>query len=192
MPDIKAVLLGDSGVGKTALAHHAATGRCAASPAPTIGAAHSDVCITTGDGRVAHFSVWDTAGQDQYRNVVPMYFRGAAVALVVFDLTRRATFANVREWVELLERHVGACRVALVGNKADLPERALSADEAEALRRDIGADCYFETSAVTGQNVEAVLIALADALAADALTAGPAPPGVALPDAAAGGARGCC
>jgi small GTP-binding protein len=194
MVEIKAVLLGDSGVGKTAIAHRAATGSYVPGSFPTVGAAHLDVRVTMPDRRTTHFSVWDTAGQEQYRTVVPMYFRSAVAAILVFDVTQRDTFEHVREWAELLDRHVSSCHIALVGNKIDLPGRVIIEDEADAVRGEIHAGCYIETSAVTGENIEGLFISLAQAIETNTIATITVAPTVAIPELRDTGERAaaCC
>ena len=67
------------------------------------------------------FELWDTAGQERYRSLAPMYYRGAAAAIVVYDVTDDETFDGATTWIK--ELHVRAdpsVVIALVGNKADV------------------------------------------------------------------------
>jgi GTPase SAR1 family protein len=93
-----------------------------------------------------------------------MYFRGAIVAILVFDLTDRRSFDDVPGWADLLERNVDGCTVALVGNKSDLPNREISWDEGDDMRSKIRAAYYYETSAQNGENINELFFALAEAL----------------------------
>lgn len=113
-------------------------------------------------------SLWDTAGQETYKSVTRSYFRGASGALLVFDLTRRATFAHVTDWLNDLRQIAEPdIVVILVGNKADLaaaePDRreVSSAEAAEWARRN-GVLRYVETSAKSGENVEEAFLAVAE------------------------------
>lgn len=113
-------------------------------------------------------SLWDTAGQETYKSVTRSYFRGASGALLVFDLTRRATFAHVTDWLNDLRQIAEPdIVVILVGNKADLaaaePDRreVTSAEAAEWARRN-GVLRYVETSAKSGENVEEAFLAVAE------------------------------
>ena len=153
---IKAVLIGDSSVGKTCIALRAAKNEFHKDIAQTVGGSYFDLQIQTNDGPV-HFNIWDTAGQEQYKTLVPMFFQNAALALIVFDLTSRQTFDNLKDWVELLERRAPENIIkVLVGNKVDLLEtqqRQISFQSALDYSQEIDASMYVETSALTGQGV---------------------------------------
>lgn len=69
--------------------------------APTIGPGLSTVPLMV-DGNVQTFNIWDTAGTPQFRSVVPMYCRQAAIAVIVFDLTQPGTFDAVRTWYDFV------------------------------------------------------------------------------------------
>ncbi len=67
------------------------------------------------------FEIWDTAGQERYHSLAPMYYRGAAAAIVVFDITNKDSFSRAKSWVKELQRQGNAnIVIALAGNKADL------------------------------------------------------------------------
>jgi small GTP-binding protein len=106
-------------------------------------------------------SLWDTAGQETYKSVTRSYFRGASGALLVFDISRRPTFAHVQDWLADLR---GIAEpdivVILVGNKSDLAaseesnKREVTTTEAEEWARQNGVLEYVETSAKSGEGVE--------------------------------------
>jgi len=72
-------------------------------------------------GKQIKFQIWDTAGQEKYHSLAPMYYRGAAAAIIVYDITRPNTFKTLKNWVEEL-RNQGPkdIAIAIAGNKADL------------------------------------------------------------------------
>jgi small GTP-binding protein len=150
---LKLVVLGDTHVGKTALVSRASTGSFTATERPTVGAQSVDLPFRRADGEVVNLKIWDTAGQEKYRTLVPMYFRGAGAAVVVFDLTERSSFESLEEWVKQLRQSSKDSELAIVGNKADLDGRVVSWEEGQAGATALGANFYLETSAVTGQNV---------------------------------------
>ncbi|KAF8759470.1 hypothetical protein HU200_010520 [Digitaria exilis] len=100
---------------------------------------------------------------DVYRAVTSAYYRGALGAMVVYDVTRRATFEHVSRWVEELRAHADGSStvVALIGNKADMPaaRREVAADEAARLAEEQGL-FFSEASALTGDNVERAFLTL--------------------------------
>ena len=116
---------------------------------------HSDATIGVAHMRYRGMDVWDTAGQEQYRALLGLYFRNAHAALVVFDLTHRASFNDVAYWAAEVRKHAPDARLLLVGAKADLPrQRVISEQECHKKAEDMRAQ-YWETSARTGAGVSA-------------------------------------
>ncbi|KAH8820472.1 P-loop containing nucleoside triphosphate hydrolase protein [Xylogone sp. PMI_703] len=105
-------------------------------------------------------SLWDTAGQETYKSVTRSYFRGASGALLVFDISRRATFDHVIDWLNDLRQIAEPdIVVILVGNKSDLAtgednKREVTKEEAEEWAKKNGVLEYVETSAKSGEGVE--------------------------------------
>jgi small GTP-binding protein len=147
----KIVLVGDHAVGKTCLLTRWTESAFDEATVPTIGCA----CITRQvviDQVSYPIQFWDTAGQEIYQSMVPIYARGASGAMVVFDLTRRSTFESIDTWVRFASNPQTA--LILIGNKSDLEKLIqVSVDEArEAADR---FHCpFFCTSAQTGLGVD--------------------------------------
>lgn len=117
------------GVGKTSLITKYVHKVNSTDVAPTIGATFFNCRVTLDDVRV-NMQIWDTAGQERFRSMAPMYYRGANAALLVFDLTNYTSFQDIKTWITELQRTVVEQMVlTLVGNKCDLPERAVSKEE---------------------------------------------------------------
>jgi Ras-related protein Rab-1A len=78
---------------------------------------------------------WDTAGQDRFRTITSSYYRGADGIIIVYDLTDRQSFDNVKNWLEEIEKYVEEkTKKYIVGNKNDLEERRqVKAEEAQSL-----------------------------------------------------------
>jgi Rab family protein len=95
---IKVVLLGDSGVGNTSLVAQYLSGRVPDSVNPTVGAEFATKHVVE-EGRQFELLIWDTTGQEVYRGLAPMYYRGALIVIVVFDVTSDATYNSVRYWI---------------------------------------------------------------------------------------------
>jgi Ras-related protein Rab-5C len=129
----------------------------------TIGAAYLTQSVSLDDA-VVRFEIWDTAGQERYRALSQIYTRGAAAALVVFDISSRSSLDDAKTWVAEVRAREPAIVVALVGNKSDLRSgRVVAADEAAEYARTHGL-LYVETSAKSGHNVEALFKEVARAL----------------------------
>jgi small GTP-binding protein len=120
---------------------------------PTIGAAFMTQTISLKDVNVK-FEIWDTAGQERYRSLAPMYYRGAAAAVVVYDITSVESFEGAKRWVtELKGMQSPGVIIALAGNKVDQESRrVIDTETAASFARDEGI-LFMETSAKTGQNV---------------------------------------
>jgi len=174
----KISLLGASGVGKTALLARFLSRGFDAHTSSTIGVEFGVRRIEWRRGaeqpRLASLSVWDTAGQERFRAIASAYYRGAAAALVVYDVCSRASFDAVRAWVEEMRDHTAHQAqqpiVILLGNKADMRHaRVISTDAGAALARQIGACGFLETSAKDNTNVEEAFATLADELCSAAV-----------------------
>ena len=100
------------------------------------------------------FEIWDTAGQERYHSLAPMYYRGAAAAIIVYDITSSDSFEKAKNWVRELQRQGNPeMIVALAGNKADLvAQRKVEPEEAQAYATENGLH-FVETSAKTSVNV---------------------------------------
>ena len=100
------------------------------------------------DDSTIKFEIWDTAGQERYRSLAPMYYRGAAAAIVVFDITNKDSFNGAKSWVKELQRRGDPnVVIALAGNKADLESRRkVEFEEASEYANDNGI-LHLETSA---------------------------------------------
>jgi small GTP-binding protein len=159
MPKVKTVFAGETGVGKTCIIERAAHNKFHASSFSTVGATNATISVRTqlgGNDATVIFNIWDTAGQEKYRSLAPMYFSGAHLAVLVFDVTQSQTFTVLREFVDLMhQRAPNDCMYILVGNKIDLADqRQISSKEAEEYRLQIGAEFYFETSALKGSGIK--------------------------------------
>ncbi|XP_048969886.1 ras-related protein Rab-37 isoform X4 [Canis lupus baileyi] len=147
----KTILVGDSGVGKTSLLVQFDQGKFIP----------GSFSATVGIG----FTIWDTAGQERFRSVTHAYYRDAQALLLLYDITNKSSFDNIRAW--LTEIHEYAQRdvvIMLLGNKADVSnERVIRSEDGETLAREYGVP-FMETSAKTGMNVELAFLAIAKEL----------------------------
>jgi small GTP-binding protein len=180
---MKDILVGDTKVGKTCLLNRLTTGTFR-DTAATIGAAFQTHTVQTASG-ARTLQIWDTAGQEKYRSLAPMYYRAAQVALICFDLTNRESYDAVGPWAdELAEKTTGEIQMLIVGNKADLDEqRVVTHEEANELAFQKGAAFYLECSAKTGVVVMDLFTKIAELV--------PAAPAQVAPDIPAA-SGGCC
>ncbi|OHS99921.1 Vacuolar protein sorting-associated protein 21 [Tritrichomonas foetus] len=149
----RVIFIGDSGVGKTSIIVRVTTGVFDASPAPTIGAGVRPISINVNETQVK-FHIWDTAGQEIYRSIVPLYFKQAICAIVVFSFSDQRSFDSVPEWIDLLKSQADhPVPVVIVGNKFDIPERAVEVNVVKKFCTDNKYPFFF-TSAVTGEQIQ--------------------------------------
>merc|ERR1719408_820598 len=100
---VKLVLLGDTRVGKSSTVIRFVKDEFDEYRYPTIGATFLTQSVNLAD-YVVKFEIWDTAGQEKYRSLAPLYYRGAHAALVVYDITSRESFENAQSWVEEVQK----------------------------------------------------------------------------------------
>ncbi|WOH02460.1 hypothetical protein DCAR_0521849 [Daucus carota subsp. sativus] len=143
------VLLGDSGVGKSCIVLRFVRGQFDPSSKVTVGASFLSQTIALQDSTTVKFEIWDTAGQERY-SLAPLYYRGAAIAVVVYDITNPDSFNKAQYWVKVLFPDIV---MALVGNKADLHEkREIQVQEGIDYAEKNGM-FFIETSAKTADNI---------------------------------------
>ncbi|XP_008804271.3 LOW QUALITY PROTEIN: ras-related protein RHN1 [Phoenix dactylifera] len=157
----KLVLLGDMGAGKSSLVLRFVKGQFFEFQESTIGAAFFSQTLALNDATVK-FEIWDTAGQERYHSLAPMYYRGAAAAIIVYDITTTESFERAKKWVQELQKQGNPNMVtALAGNKADLEDkRKVTAEEARTYAEENGL-FFMETSAKTAINVNDIFYEIA-------------------------------
>jgi Ras-related protein Rab-6A len=158
------VFLGDQATGKTGIITRFMYDKFDTSYQATIGIDFLSKTIYL-DDRTVRLQLWDTAGQERFRSLIPSYIRDSSVAVVVYDISNRQSFLNVRRWVEEVRTERGQdVIIAIVGNKTDLSDkRQVSVEEGEALAKDLGA-LFLETSAKAGFNIKALFRKIAAVL----------------------------
>jgi GTPase SAR1 family protein len=106
--------------------------------------------------------LWDTAGQERFRSLTSNFFGRADGFVLTYDISNRPSFDHVIGWMrDIKTRAPPDCDIVLCGNKSDLDnDRVVSLEEGKQLADEYGVQ-FFETSALTGQNVEKMFTALA-------------------------------
>ncbi|XP_053564840.1 ras-related protein Rab-37 isoform X3 [Bombina bombina] len=121
--------------------------------------------VVTVDGVKVKLQIWDTAGQERFRSVTHAYYRDAQALLLLYDITSKSSFDNIRAW--LTEIHEFAHKdivIMLLGNKSDVTSgRVIRTEDGESLAKEYGVP-FMETSAKTGKNVELAFLAVAKEL----------------------------
>jgi Ras-related protein Rab-2A len=150
----KFIIIGDEAVGKTCLLLQFTDKRYRTSHQVTVGVEFGSRTVEIGS-RLIKLQCWDTAGQDRFRSIVRSYYRGAAGALLVYDITRRDSFEHVTQWLQEARSSADPeLVITLVGNKNDrASERQVTYEEGHAFAVHNGLH-FLETSAVTGHMVD--------------------------------------
>ncbi|CAE7294165.1 YPTC4 [Symbiodinium sp. CCMP2592] len=162
----KFIIIGDEAVGKTCLLLQFTDKRYRTTHQVTVGVEFGSRTVDV-QGQKIKLQCWDTAGQDRFRSIIRSYYRGAAAALLVYDITRRDSFEHVREWLhEARENADPELIITLIGNKSDQDKkRQVTYEEGYRFATSYGLD-FLETSAVTGRHVDdAFLVTTQKALA---------------------------
>lgn len=110
------------------------------------------------DGKIVKLQIWDTAGQESFRSITRIFYRGAQIVFLTYDITREETFSNLADWLKEIKQHASPdVTVFLIGCKSDLDDqRMVQKEQAKEFCIVNKITAYFETSALTGSNVEDV------------------------------------
>eukprot|EP01122_Echinamoeba_exundans_P011765 TRINITY_DN4794_c0_g1_i1.p1 TRINITY_DN4794_c0_g1~~TRINITY_DN4794_c0_g1_i1.p1 ORF type:complete len:210 (-),score=32.01 TRINITY_DN4794_c0_g1_i1:65-694(-) len=159
--EIKMIVIGDSGVGKSSLLMRFDEDKFTPNFISTIGIDVRDKYITM-KGKKVKLRCWDSAGQERFKNITANYYRGVHGVLLVYNVTDMESFKNVLVWAESMANYETSANVkVLVGNKCDLiDQRVVSEEQGTQLAAQLGCK-YFETSAKTSINCEEAFMTVA-------------------------------
>ncbi|KAM9957010.1 hypothetical protein ACTFIR_003747 [Dictyostelium discoideum] len=143
---IKLVLVGDGGVGKTTFVQRHLTGEFEPRYIPTLGVSVHPLIFYTNFGKI-HFNVWDTAGQEKFGGL-----RDGNCAIIMFDVTSRISYKNVPNWHSDLTRVCENIPIVLCGNKVDVKDRKVKPSQIVFHRRYNLS--YYDVSAKSNYNFE--------------------------------------
>lgn len=151
---IKAVFLGDTGVGKTSILNRLVERDFNADQLSTIGG-QNETLEKYYQGTSLKVDIWDTAGQERYRALTPLYIRGAKIAVVVFSLAPdgEETESNLNTWIDFAQAQEQDIKFILVGNKADLCEDNCE-KRVKLLAKSHNISKYFVCSALSGLGID--------------------------------------
>ena len=163
----KIIVIGDPAVGKTSLLTNFCGDKFQYEYVPTVGVniTKQKVTVKNDMGRDTNVSlmIWDIAGQPQFYMLHRPYFNGADGMMLVYDVTRSSSFSNINNWYSTAVKYAlsGIPRI-LIGNKIDLKdEKKIILPMAEHLSQKLNAP-FFETSAMTGENVAEIFIKIGE------------------------------
>ncbi|OHT11232.1 Ras-related protein Rab-7b [Tritrichomonas foetus] len=155
---LKLLLLGDAGVGKTSLLNQFVNREFTAQYKATIGSDFSSKQLDI-DGKFVTLQIWDTAGQERFQSLGPTFYRGTDCCILVYDVTKPTSFENIKKWRNEFSMQLGLSNAddfafLLLGNKSDLPEKAVQPSAAREFAQMNGDMLFFEVSAKTADNVQ--------------------------------------
>ena len=150
--NIKLILIGDSNVGKTTLLYKYIDNENKEDITPTVGL-ENKVKTTEIKGIKTKIQIWDTAGQEKFNSLTKNTFTNTDGILIVFDLTNKKSFNNIKNWIEDVKyKSDPKIKKIIVGNKSDLKDkRKVSKEDIKSITEKYK---YIEVSALNGNNVE--------------------------------------
>lgn len=155
VPSCKIIFLGNSGVGKTTLVSRWTSPIFDSTIRPTIGVNHQRKRIQINNEEVDLF-IWDTAGQEQFRALTPLYTRSASFAIITVAINDLSSFNSIENWIELLSKTCDEMPpIALAVNKMDLAEEMVISEEQvlEKYEKKFSGNIFF-VSAFNGKKVD--------------------------------------
>ena len=161
----KVCIFGDGGVGKTCLVNRYLTGIFKTNSTMTIGVDFLLKTLEIEDKKVA-LQIWDFAGEDRFRFLLPSYVIGASWGIFMFDITRVSSLNNLPKWLDVFYEGTKDSNqivpISLVGGKLDLHDRrSVYSSDAVAMANNYELQDYIECSAKTGENVELIFYKIA-------------------------------
>ena len=162
--NFKIIVIGNSGVGKSCLTLKATQDIFKEDFASTIGFQFFSFHVKIND-IVFKLQIWDTCGQEIYRSLITNFYRSTALAIICYSVNDRKSFEEAEIWLKQVKMNSDPdCKVFLIANKIDLPNRVVTSEEGMKYKKDNDFECYMETSAKTGVNVRELFVNCALAL----------------------------
>ena len=147
----KIIFVGDAGVGKTTIISRIMDNPFNEVYEPSIGVDFMSKNILF-RGQNIKLQMWDTAGQEKYKGLIPSYVRNSSIVFLIYDVSVKTSFDNIPNWINFI-RTIENTTLVLCGNKIDLSEKEVKKEDGEALAQKEGI-VFFEVSAKTGENIK--------------------------------------
>ena len=147
----KIIFVGDAGVGKTTIISRIMENPYNEIYEPSIGVDFMSKNIKY-KGQSIKLQMWDTAGQEKYKGLIPSYVRNSSIVFLVYDISVKTSFDNIPKWITFI-RTIENTTLVLCGNKLDLSNREVKKEEGEELAKKEGI-AFFEVSAKTNENIK--------------------------------------
>jgi len=154
----KIIVIGNSGVGKSCLSLRATQGIFKEEFISTIGFEFFSFNVKIND-KIVKLQIWDTCGQEIYRSLISGFYRSTELGILVYSVTDKKSFEDIDVWLKQIKTHGSPdCKIFLIGNKVDLPDRVVSSEEGINCKKEHNFECYMETSAKTGVNTKELFL----------------------------------
>ena len=162
--NFKIIVIGNSGVGKSCLTLKATKDIFQENFVSTMGFQFYSFHVKINQ-KIFKLQIWDTCGQEIYRSLITNFYRTASLAIIVYSVTDKRSFEETEIWLKQVKLNADPnCKIFLIANKVDLPEKQVTSEEGMNLKKEHGFECYMETSAKTGVNVKELFVNCALAL----------------------------
>jgi Ras-related protein Rab-1A len=146
----KILLIGDSGVGKTAMLSKFVDEEFIHNHISTIGVDFKIKTIDL-DNNIIKLQIWDTVGQERFRTITSSYYRGTHGVFIIFDLTDLDSYNNIAKWLDEIYQNCIGVQIFIIGTKADLHDkRVVTQNMIDLIKQKFN---YIEISALTGKNI---------------------------------------
>jgi Ras-related protein Rab-8A len=154
LPIYKILLIGDSTVGKTSLILQYCQGQFNSYGISTIGVDTKIKYVKYNDKKIG-LEIWDTAGQERFRALAKNFYQGADGIILMYDLTQKKTFNNIKHWFNDIIDNIEINKVAIiiVGNKSDLSSRQITKESCDKFCEQYNLKSI-ETSCLKNTNVD--------------------------------------
>ena len=158
----KVPLVGDTSVGKTSILLKYTKTQAPEESTPTVGVSTVPIQLES-NGKSLELTIWDTAGQEKFRSLVPLYTRHSSLIILVFDISSPASLESINEWLVKLRSEIeSGVPIFLCGNKDDLSP-AISKQQLQNFADNQNCQLFY-TSAITGDGIDNLFQSIADLL----------------------------
>ena len=156
--NFKIILIGNIGVGKSCISLKATKGIFLEEYTSTVG--FEFYCFNVKiDNKIIKLQIWDTCGQEAYRSLIKNFYRNTSLAIIVYSVEDEQSFNDVNIWLKQVKTFAtSSCKILLIGNKINTPERQVSIEQGIKCKNDFFFDCFMETSAKEGINTKELFI----------------------------------
>ena len=118
----KIIFCGDAGVGKTSIINSFMSQKFQDEYEPSIGVDFFSKTVRYKD-RLIKLQIWDSAGQEKFRSLIPNYIRGSSLIFLIYDISKKISYEHIPDWIQFIKNVDNNGIIILVGNKIDLNDK---------------------------------------------------------------------